>query len=81
MFVRLIQLSLSDSGTATESQVAVNVNHVIEISPGSKPGMVNITLSSLVGTGLNHRILVKGTLDETMKRLSGQNPDAVARVS
>lgn len=81
MFVKLMQLSLSDSGTATESPVAVNVHHVIEISPGSKPGMVNITLSSLVGTGLNQRILIKGTLDETMKRLSGQNPDVVARAS
>jgi hypothetical protein len=81
MFVKLIQLSLSDSGTATESPIAVNVNHVIEISPGSRAGMVNMTLSSLVGTGLNQRILVKGTLDEAMKRLSGQNPDVVGRIS
>jgi hypothetical protein len=81
MFVKLTQLSLSDSGTATESQVAINVNHVIEISPAPKPGMVYVVLSSLVSTGINHRMLVKGTLDETMIRLSGQNPNVVARAS
>jgi len=81
MFVKLIQLSLSDSGAATENPIAVNVNHVIEISPGSRAGMVNMTLSSLVGTGLNQRILVKGTLDEAMRRLSGQNPDVVGKSS
>lgn len=81
MFVKLTQLSLSDSGTATEVQVAVNVNHVIEVSPAPKTGMVYVVLSSLVSGGLNHRFLAKGSVDETMKRLSGQNPDGVARVT
>lgn len=78
MFVKLTQLTATDSRKPVESQIAVNTAHVIEVSAVPNSGGMTIVLASAVSGGLNYKVLIKGTFDDVVARLNGKNPDFVA---
>lgn len=68
MFVRLTQVSLV-SGMGTEIEIAINVNHVVQVSKTENAGSAKIMFDFPHPDEI-HGIIVKGTFDEVVAKLN-----------